>query len=281
MLLFSWLIPAACFGVLSTSLFAHEYWIEPEQWAVKNGESFTAHLRNGQQFRGSSMPYLKARTEKLALHNRKNSRDIVAELGDLPAINEIAQVTGLNIIEYRSREQTIRYQTFDEFETYTRDEGIEWVLDRHRDLKLPKNHIAEVYQRYAKALLAVGHETDITEDADRLLGMPLEIVLETNPYSPDRQNGIEAQVIYNGEPLVNVQVSVFTKTDGLIAKLRSNENGRVSYSFPDTHSLPGAILLNAVHARRPTKKLIQQTGALWHTLWASTTFNLLNNNQEH
>ena len=273
-------------------LAAHEFWIEPVDFTPSEGAKIVANLKNGENHKGNSLPFLTSQFEQFTLEDAFGSTAIDSRLGDVPAVSLIAQLPGFAVLAYESKAKTLRYEKFSKFESFVTKEGIEWVLDEHKREKLPTAHIAEVYFRYAKSLLLVSADTDagggsVEPRQDKYLGMPLELVMLDNPYfkkkftktvtkeSSVKNVNVDAeeivpmqiQVLFEGKPLENAQISIFEKSNGLIDRRRTDERGVLVWNFES-----GSYLLNAVHAIRPSKELVTQTGALWQTLWASTTF---------
>ena len=145
-------------------------------------------------------------------------------------------------------------------------EGIQWVSAAHERRGLPAQGFSEDYQRFAKSLVKVGDG----KGQDRPLGLEFELVLETNPYT-DLDAVIVAQLQWLGRPLPDAQISVFRRHRGKVSRtnLRTDAGGRISIPHRDA---PGVYLLNAVHMIEPPPN---EQGVVWKSLWASTTFEIL------
>ncbi len=249
-----------------SNLAAHEFWIEPVDFTVNNGRKIIAGLKNGENFKGNSLPFLPSQFEQFTVTDTSGSIPVKGRVGDMPAVSIIPRESGFTLLAFESKAKTLRYEKFSKFESFATKEGIEWVLEEHEQQNLPTNHIAEVYFRYAKSLLLVAAGADV-EQADEYLGMRLELVLLDNPYQTSNSGELTVRLIFDGEPLSSAQISIFEQNTGLIDRLRTDDLGLINWNFDS-----GTYLLNAVHAVRPSKELVTQTGAVWQTLWASTTF---------
>ena len=279
------------------NLCAHEYWIEPLQYRIAVGAPLQAELKNGEQFKGLALPYMPPRFTHFSINNPSGSTPVTGILGDLPALQQRSETPGPHVLAYQGKHETIRYNSYDKFSAFVTKEGIEWVLAAHRQRGLTTLSVQEAYQRFAKALIEVESRPAAVTSAvtratantapqtgnhaqadnsspglatamDSLLGMEFELLLHAPAVSEGTTSAYRATVYYQQKPASDIQVSVFTKRGGLLARYRSDASGDIHFSVPT----PDAVLLNAVHARVPSTTLQQQTGAAWETLWASLTF---------
>lgn len=247
--------------VAAAPLAAHEYWIEPERYHLSAGAPLLADLRNGQDFRGSRLPYIGQRIRSFRLHDSEGSREIEGVNGDRPAARLQAPAPGLVILSYHSQPDSLEFRSFESFAGYVRYEGLDWAIARHRADGLPDSGFSERYTRNAKALVQVGPHA---QGADRLLGLPLELVVDGSPYAPGR-DAVPVRLFRQGVPVADWPINVFTRADGgraALSRLRTDGAGRATVAFP-----PGSdILLNAVWLERAEGEFA------WESWWASLTF---------
>jgi hypothetical protein len=247
-----------------TSARAHEAWIEPSSFSYDTGDTLSAHLRVGQMFRGNSLLYNRDKFERLQLVAGNRQEDIKGRLGDLPAIRHPVRHPGLQNLVFVSTGNRIHYETREKFANFARKEGVEWILEEHRRRGFPDQDFSETYFRYAKSLITVGN----SKGNDRPMGLRLEIILLDNPYTPQR-NRIRAQVLWQGEPYGNAQLTIFRKPpdgDTIRETVRTGEDGIGLVPLE-----PGQrYLLNAVYAVPADKK--KKLAPVWYTHWASITF---------
>ena len=274
-------------STIVTLASAHEMWIEPLRFSIKTGEKIYANEKVGQNFKGNSYSYLASSFEQFNLTENGKTRPIQSRLGDKPAVHEQVTTEGLAILSAISTPSELVYETRDKFEFFIKTEKLDWVFDAHKKRGLPETGFKEVYRRYTKSLVKVGDG----KGDDQVLGLPFEWVIESNPYTSKEEN-ITARLLWQGKPLANYYVSVFnkiyeTKDPGsnvlqianpkikemIKTELHTNEDGRVE--IPRANG--GIFLINAVRMIEPNDETAQQTGAVWESLWASATYEIVIN----
>lgn len=131
--------------------------------------------------------------------------------------------------------------------------------------------IKEAYTRYAKSLVQAG---DGGGRGDRAVGMPLELVAETNPYARPAGADVAVRLLWRDQGYPNAQITVFRKFVGCEATtttVRTDAGGRAAIPVESG----GRFLLNAVYMMEPsveTRARIRD--AAWESLWASLTYEL-------
>ncbi len=253
--LFLWLV--------ASSAAAHEYWIEPAAFQVKPGAKVALALLVGQNFKGERQPYIAETSERFVAVDKNGSRPIRAVSGDDPAGTVTIADPGLTVVGYHSRKYPLRFDSLAEFERYLRLEGLDRLLDVAAKRHSAKGVIFEQYERCAKTLLA---GPDISSaPPDRTLGLPLELLAETNPHRLGLDRQLRVQLLYRGKPLAGALVKAFNQTDpSQPLEARTDGDGRATFML----ARPGAWLVSAVHMI-PAPLL---SGSDWHSWWASVTF---------
>lgn len=251
----------------SATVRAHEYWIEPFRFKVAASERIVADLRTGQYFKGNSQVFLPDKFVAFTVTDASGTRPIEGRMGDLPAVNIPTRETGLHVLALHTAPSSITHADFAKFEQFLHREGLDWVLDAHFDRGLGKDGIKELFSRYAKSLIQVGESAG----RDRAVGMPFELVAETNPYTDPTVAQVEVQLLFQGEAQPNAQIAVFNKREGCGTTRETtltDAGGRARIPV-DTG---GRFLINAVHM--VTLSPERRTDAVWESLWASLTFEL-------
>lgn len=247
-------------ALLTRITYAHPFWIRPETFRPAVGAQVPLRLLVGVDFKGEPIVYAPEQFNRYIYVGPDGEHDVTGTLGDDPAGKLTIKKTGFYTIGYYSKKFEITFDNFPKFEEYLKLEG----LERNRDVaqkrfKIRKG-ILELYQRCAKSLVKVGNATG---PVDRVLGFPIELVAETDPYGHDKR--IRVRLLYHGKPLENALVIAFNKKDPLNPqRIRTDKNGRVTVKLDK----PGPWLLNAVHMI-PTGLLSR---ADWESFWASLTF---------
>jgi len=263
----------SCLMLLSpASIKAHEMWIEPVNYSVKLGDKILANEIVGQGFKGNKYAYLDSSFDKLDITVRNRTQEIKSRLGDLPAVQEDTSEEGLHIITAETPYSELVYETAEKFANFLNEDGLEWVFAAHKKRGLPEKGFTEIYRRNPKALVKVGHG----KGQDKALGLSLEWVAETNPYTS--QGNIKAQLLWQGVPAANMHVNVFNrlkrtsdKSELIKTSLRTDDNGRVEIP----RAKGGIFLINSVKMIQPDAKVGMETEAVWESIWGSLTYEIL------
>lgn len=253
----------------SAAAQAHEFWIEPQRFEIEPSQDLVADLRVGEYFKGNSQTYLPAKFVLFKVIDPAGTRPVKGRLGDTPAVDIPARGSGLHVIVYQSTPSSVTYDDLDDFASFARKQGLGWAVDAHRRRGLDTTDIKEGYTRYARTLVRVGDGAG----QDRPVGMPLELVAVTNPYTADENEDITVRLLWRGEGHANAQVTVFRKhSDCRTSRvtLRTDAEGRAVVP----RGRGGRLLVNAVQLTEPGERLPDRMGAAWESLWASLTFGL-------
>jgi len=142
--------------LMNNSAIAHEFWIEPVQYQVEENSVLEAHLRNGENFAGSSVAHLTSQTTRFDVVTGERTDPVIARLGDNPALKMQSLQAGLNIVVHQTTDSVISYAKWDKFQRFADHKDFPDILARHRDRSLPETQFREAYTRYSKSLIAVG-----------------------------------------------------------------------------------------------------------------------------
>jgi len=251
---------------VSLTASAHEFWLEPLNFKVEQGENIQAHIKVGQGLDGDTYAFFPANFERFDLTVSDNTSPLANRFAQKPAVDQSAKSEGLHILTYQSRPSKLRYDKREIFEKFLKAEGIEWVLKEHEKRKIPPLDFTELFKRFAKSLIKVGDG----KGQDRLMGLPFEWVVLTNPYTEPALKTVTAQLFFDGKPFGESAVNVFIRRDGKVSQvqLKTDKEGKVDVSVADG----GLFLINAVHMVIPEGEVARQSKAAWMSLWASTTF---------
>ena len=248
-------------------LSAHEMWLEPVKYQLNLNDTLLADEKVGQEFKGNKYGYLSSSYNKLLITVNNKTRAVKSRIGDLPAIHEKVTEEGLTILSAETSTSVLTYNNWDIFEGFLKSKGLDWVLAAHTKRGLTKKDLTEAYTRYPKALVKVGDG----KGKDKFMGMPLEWLAETNPYTT-KSGAIKLRLFWKGKPLAHEHVGVFNRINGKLIKtsLTTDAEGRVAVP----RAKGGKFLINAVQMIEATKDLEEDTGAKWESLWASMTYAL-------
>ncbi|MEK9685583.1 MAG: DUF4198 domain-containing protein [Rhodospirillaceae bacterium] len=254
--------------VLSPPCFAHEFWLEPDNFRTAPSKNISISIRIGQNFKGESWPFIQDSFYKFGYHLNGLNRQITGLDGDDPAANLTLKSEGLAIITHHTKPIDIVFNDWKIFTTYLDSEGLNSLVSEHVRLGFPKSKIKELYSRCAKLLVQVG---EVPGGQDIFTGMPLEIIAEKNPYQLKAKEKLPITLMFHGRPLEGAQIIKISKKTGLRVKgPRTDQSGRAWVEIPNS----GPWLLNAVHiiAHKPLRD------AHWFSYWASLTFDKIKAN---
>ncbi len=264
------------FAAFPLNAGAHEFWIEPSGYAAKTGERIGVALRVGEHFKGEPVERKSDRIERFAAL-RLNESPVPAETkidgkdGDEPAGQFTPKKPGLYAVIYDSNHSQIELAG-EKFESYLKEKGLDAIIERRRQRKESDRPAREIYSRCAKSLIVVTGDASNKKPArDRAVGMPLEIVAQFDPLAEKTPRAMTFQIVYDGKPLQNVQVTALSQTQKQPAqKKRSDKNGMVTFRVGDG----GPWLIECTHMR-PTP---ERDDADYESFWASLTFVFLSGN---
>ncbi|MDC0737158.1 DUF4198 domain-containing protein [Cognatishimia sp. SS12] len=242
--------------------FAHEFWIDTEDFQIAAEDTLLADFRNGENFRGSRLAWFDNRAVRAEAWQGAERLPLTGRAGDIPAINYMPNAEGLLQLIVQTGVDTVSYKDPEKFARFV----------THKDLDIsanpaPEFPLKEAYTRHVKALIAVGHGAG----DDTPAGLLLEFVALKNPYTEDVSAGMPVQLLEEGNPRANAQVEVFAKSPAggvTVSLARTDADGRALIPVtPGFHYLLDAVLL-----RHPTAEVVAKKSAVWHSHWAALTF---------
>lgn len=266
-------------GLLATSIIdtrAHEFWIEPDASQVAVGEAFTATLNVGQDLSGSTYSYLPPRFERFTVTAGDLTALVDSRVGDNPALQMVVEEAGLQIIAYQSKGEGLTYANSKKFQQFLDYEGLDWVLEAHKQRGLPSENFRENYTRFAKSLVQVGPYDADNSSNDREVGLPIELIAVQSPFEPGREQ-LSVQLLRSGRPLENIQLATFQRNpDGSVSRrlTRSDANGFAEILIDGGgFFLVSAVQMEAIDPEQ-TGDAVKGRIPVWHSLWASLSFRL-------
>lgn len=247
--------------------FAHEFWLQPEDFQPKTGDTLQVQLRNGQNFKGVEIGYFDKRIEMFDWLQNGARTTVISRAGDFPAMRMVADQAGLMVLAYESGLSTVQHPSLGKFLKFTNHKGFADTEERHRQRRLPEGRFNEVYTRYCKSLIGVGN--GVGQDVE--IGLETEFVALTNPYTDDLSNGLRVKLLYQGTPRANAQIEVFERGPDQEVKVstqKTDADGQAVIVVKAGHS----YLLDSVVLREPDETMAVSNHVVWETLWASMTF---------
>lgn len=249
--------------------FCHEFWIEPEQYQVESGAEVLADLKNGENFKGTTLAWFKKRFTRFETVAGDVRRPVTGRMGDIPALRTSDQPDGLLVVLHETSAATLTYREWDKFLKFVAHKDFAEAVKTHNDRDWPKEGFRESYTRHVKSLIAVGHG----RGADRPFGLATEFTALTNPYDADFDGQMQVSLTYEGAPRPDAQVEVFERNaDGLVtvSLFRTNAEGVATIPVTPGHD----YLFDAVVLRPSPLAGSADYAPVWETLWAALTFSV-------
>jgi uncharacterized GH25 family protein len=250
--------------LLAGVAFGHDFWLAPSKFRVAKGETVDVSLRFGMEYDGEVSPRDDLRIEKFVVLGPDGTEDVPGEDMKDPAGRVKPAKDGIYVLAFRGKRRSIELAAA-KFEAYLKDEGLDAISKIRADRKETDKAGHEVYSRCAKALLKVGDGA--ADGYDRVAGLRLEIVPETNPYTAAVGDALAFRVVFEEKPLENAYVVARSKAEPKhTVTARADAKGRVSLKLDRA----GEWMVKCVHMVAAPA----ETGMDWESLWASVTFEI-------
>ncbi|MEM9576848.1 MAG: DUF4198 domain-containing protein [Pseudomonadota bacterium] len=255
-------------GFAGMPTLAHEFWIEPEQYQVETDAPLAASLRNGENFKGTSLGWFEGRFSRFEMVLGDKVMPVGGRMGDTPALQTAAPSDeGLLVILHETTPSRLTYRDWEKFLKFAAHKDFPTAADFHAEMGWPREGFRESYTRHVKALVAVGDGVG----SDRAFGMKTEFVALTNPYEPGFEGVMRVQVNMDDAPRADAQVEVFERRpDGTvdITLHRTDADGQVGIPV----NAGSDYLFDAVVLRPNPEAGSEENAPLWRTFWAALTF---------
>lgn len=251
------------FLLLTTPLFAHDFWIEPSTFHPAKDQVVSAALRVGQKVNGDPLPRIPNLIDRFVLLGKSGETPVIGQPGRDPAGYATVAEAGLSWIGYQSHPYPVTLEA-KPFEDYLREEGLERIVSERS--KQGRSAVAgkERFYRCAKALLDVDGPKDALE---KPLGFTLELVPHKNPYALKPGAELPLTLLFNGKPATNVLVVAMNKAEpDKPVRVRTDAKGNARLRL----GRDGFWLIKAVQMEAAP----EGAGVDWESWWASITFEL-------
>ena len=221
-------------------------------------------LRVGENLLGDPLPRDPALINQFVFEDASGRKPVVGRDGADPAGLLRAATPGLLVVGYHSNPSAIE-QTPEKFNQYLKEEGLDAVAALRARRKETGAKARELFSRCAKSLVLAGPAA--ADQGDRLLGLPLEIVAERNPYMTAIGQDVPFRLLYENRPLPGALVVAINRLNPAEKlKARTDNDGRVRFTL----TRGGMWLVKAVHMVPAPAG----ANADWASYWASLTFGL-------
>lgn len=278
------------FLLVAPAALAQELWLQPASFRVAVGATAPVQVLLGESFVGKPWPRPTRRVRRLVRYGPTGPTDSTdlrpALLADSLAPTVRYAAPGTHLLVLTSRLAYLELPAA-EFTAYLREAGLGYALRQRQEAGETTKPGREAYQRCAKSLVLAtsgprlpGAAADTT--FRRVLGLPLELVPEQNPYRLRPGAALTVRVLRRGQPVPGALVQVWQLVAPVAKPIvtpavthftaYSNAQGRLLLRLPGA----GPYLLSTVQMENAPPSLpLPGTTARpdWLSVWASLSFD--------
>ena len=215
---------------LVASVFAHDLFLKTDSFFLKTNSKFTVKIMNGTFMESEgAVSYARLQDVSVVSNGKRThpqetdlTKDETTAFLNLKTGAPGTYVVGLSTM---SREIALKASDFNE---YLKEDGLPDTLEERRRTGELEKDAKERYAKHVKAILQVGKTQ--TDDYRTVLGYPVELVPQQNPYKLKSGDSIEILCLKDGAPLAGQVVLAGREEKGKIVnapELRSDAKGIV------------------------------------------------------
>ncbi len=252
--------------LLGSALSAHEFWLEPQNFHLKKGESLTLKFLVGDDFTGENWKGSRGSVEKLQLYYNEIRDDLVQLLPDSTGGDSLKLQffdEGTAVIGYQSTNKFINLDAA-KFLDYLKEDGLTNAIAYREEHHETDSSGREKYLRCAKTIFQVGNKMD--NSFREVYGFPTEFIPLSNPYVLKKGEILRIKVLVNGDPTAGLLVKTWHRVNGKTEKSELHSDGEGIISIPVTRV--GKWMLSNVRMDR----IESDSDAEWQSYWATLTW---------
>lgn len=202
-----WLVT---FAVVNVS--GHEFWIQPNKFIYKRGETINIRFLVGENFKGENWTDEKDKVNSLNLYfddvaDTRLNDDLVAKGDSLP-IAMFEEGTVMVTLHTKNSFSDLGANQFNEYlHEHELTEALEYRQQHGDTLKSGTAYD----QRSVKTIFQVGNKR--SNAFKQKTNLPLDIIPADNPYNVGKDGNFKVKFFFQGEKLKKAQVKVWHKLD--------------------------------------------------------------------
>jgi len=250
--------------LFSSSLTAHDVWLEAEPFYAKTDETVDIGIYVGSDMVGEELPNLLTWYTDFSYFSTAGRQDVEGEMARIPAGFIEIKEPGTYVVGYRSTNTGIELES-EKFTSYLKKQGLEKIILARQQQGKSDDIGRERFSRAVKTLIKIGKDSQ-ADFANQEFGYTLELIPLQNPYQLKIGESLNIILKYQGNPLSGVLITAFTKDlPEQKFQTRTNDDGEVRIVLDH----PGVWLIKAVEM-----VAIEHDKYDWESFWASLTFQL-------
>lgn len=222
---------------LFASVFAHDLFLKTDTFFLQPNSKVKISVLNG-TFLESEGAVSYARLNDVSFIS--NGKTIHPQEADFTKnettafFNLQTGASGTAVVGLSTKHREIELKAAD-FNEYLKEDGLPDTLEERRKTGELEKDAKERYAKHVKAILQIGNKR--TDDFKTVLGYPVELVPQQNPYSLKKGDTIEILCLKDNKPLAGQVVLAGREEKGKIMsapELRSDANGIVKLKLDGT-----------------------------------------------
>jgi uncharacterized GH25 family protein len=243
----------------------HEFWIQPNKFFYKRGETTSLRFLTGDNFDGENWGGNREKIRSLRLYfgevTDKNLDDNIGSgIGDSLKLAMYDEGTVMVTLNTKNVYHEVDAPGFN---AYLREYGLTAVLDQRAKNGDSAKNAKENFQRSVKTIFLVGsHATNVYKQRTNL---PLDLVPSDNPYAVAKDGSFKLRVFFLGEKLKNARVRVWHRVNNKLSEqdYTTDDDGEVKFFLSAT----GEWMVSCVATAQDNNADDQ-----WQTYWGSVTW---------
>jgi len=250
----------------SISASAHDLWILPGKFRPAAAEPAPVFIGSGDRFPESAALVDPERLEDLVVHTVNGRAPLPSPRVDRTSLvaDCVVPQAGTAVVTVSLKPHRIRLSA-DDFNAYLAEDGLPHILRSRGERDESGRPARERYSKWAKTILQVGEGAD--ELWSQPVGLKLEIVPLTNPFTLSGGDEVSLYVAFDGIPLPGVIVTA-ARAGGEPSELKgwTDVKGRLTLKVPEA----GRWYVHVVHMVR----LENDPESDWESFWSTLTFEV-------
>ena len=253
---------------LVASIFAHDLFLKTDSFFLQPNSKFTIKVMNG-TFQESEGAVSFARLNDVSVVSagkRVHPQEADFTKNETTAfMNLTTGEAGTYVVGLSTKHREIALKAAD-FNGYLKEDGLPDTLEERRKTGELEKDARERYSKHVKAILQVGKKQ--TDDYKTVLGYPVELVPQQNPYKLKKGDVIEILCLKDGKPLA-----------GQVVLAGREQNGKLIVSSDLRSDAKGIIKLRLDGAGQWYLKFINMTklddpNLNYESKWTTLTFEI-------
>lgn len=216
--------------LLVASIFGHDLFLKSDSFFLRPNSKFSVKVMNG-TFQQSEGAVSFARLQDVSVvANGKRTKPVEKDFTKNETtsfINLTTGAAGTYVVGLSTMHREIALKAAD-FNNYLKEDGLPDTLEERRKTGELGKDAKERYSKHVKAIYQVGGKR--SDDYKTVLGYPVELVPQQNPYKLKKGDTIEILCLKDGKPLADQVVLAGREHGGKVSvapELRSDAKGIV------------------------------------------------------